>query len=174
MLLHEATDFFLNACELEKNLSSHTLAAYSSDHNQFRTFLRVHNVEQPSSVVSPMLHGFVAELKNVKGLSDSSIRRKIAVLRRFFRFLEQREISSPNPFNKAFFAFRQRAKIPEVLSRREVMAMMNVAKDPLARLLQEGQPKRQFIAFRDNALLELLFYTGALGFVTTLIILCRH
>src|SRR5690349_812381 len=87
MALSDNIVFFLNACELEKNLTSHTLAAYSSDLAQFVSFLRLREIEEPTSISSATLHGFVAELKTGKQLLDSSIRRKIAVLRRFFRFL---------------------------------------------------------------------------------------
>ena len=50
MVLREAIAFFLNACELEKNLSPRTLIAYSSDLEQFQSFLRVCSVDEPGLV----------------------------------------------------------------------------------------------------------------------------
>jgi site-specific recombinase XerD len=106
MVLREAIAFFLNACELEKNLSPRTLIAYSSDLEQFQSFLRVCSVDEPGLVTSHILHGFVSELRTGRQLADSSIRRKVAVVRKFFKVLEQRDLIAANPFRKANFSFR--------------------------------------------------------------------
>jgi integrase/recombinase XerD len=166
MYLHEAAAYFLNACELEKNLTPRTLIAYASDLHQFQTFMSASRTVEPEFVSSPLLHSFVSELKVGKHLSDSSIRRKVAVVRRFFTFLEQRDIIQSNPFRKANFSFRQRVAIPRVLNRQEIMAILSVLKQPLTESLPWGEVSdnvsiQKFVAVRDNALLELLFYTGA-------------
>lgn len=166
MTLREAIVFFLNACELEKNLSSRTLKAYSWDLAQFQSFLRTQNVDDPAPVTSQILHSFVSELRTAKRLSDSSIRRKIAVIRRFFKVLEQRDLIAVNPFRKANFSFRQRFVLPSVLNRQEIGAILNIFKRSLADAARPTPALskvfgKQFVIVRDNALVELLFYTGA-------------
>jgi len=166
MILSEAVLFFLNACELEKNLSVRTLKAYTSDLKQFCGFLGMCDVNEPALVSPANLHAFVSELKSAKQLSDSSIRRKVAVVRRFFRFLEQRDLVSSNPFRNANFSFRQRITLPSVLNRQEIGAILSISKNSLAHVVQPAStsrrsPRRHFIMARDNALFELLFYTGA-------------
>lgn len=166
MVLGEAITFFLTACELEKNLSFRTLTAYSSDLAQFRSFLVAHSVDEPAVVTPPILHEFISELKSARQLSDSSIRRKVAVVRRFFKFLEQRDLIIGDPFRKANFSFRQRLALPRVLNLHEIGALLSVSKSSLMHAAQPASASRksfrkQFIMARDNALLELLFYTGA-------------
>jgi len=166
MILKEAVSFFLNACELEKNLSPHTLAAYSSDLRQFCSCATGLGVHEVSHVIPQVLHSFVHTLKNVARLKDSSIRRKIAVLKSFFRFLEQRDAITLNPFRKTNFSFRQGSAIPRILNTREIGAIMNAVKESLTpNRLQElnlrSISKGLFVALRDNAIVELLFYTGA-------------
>jgi integrase/recombinase XerD len=174
VIVQEAIAFFLNACEMEKNLASRTLTAYASDLKQFSAFLTAKDVSDPSLVSSQLLHSFVAQLKTDKLLCDSSIRRKIAVVRRFFKFLEQRDILSGNPFRKATFSFRQRATIPHVLNREEVNAIFRAVNDRPGLFDLQGSTRdeglqKKFISIRDNAIVELLFYTGArVGEITKL------
>jgi site-specific recombinase XerD len=90
----------------------------------------------------------------------------MAVLRMFFKFLEQRDIITATPFQKANFSFKQHIRIPRFLTRQEVSALFSAVKESLAPIAQRASDlsqisRKQFIALRDNALLELLFYTGA-------------
>ena len=166
MVLGEAIMFFLNACELEKNLAFRTLTAYSSDLAQFINIVGPRSENDPALVTPPLLHAFVSELKNTRRLSDSSIRRKVAVVRRFFKFLEQRDLIGSNPFRKANFSFRQRVRLPPVLNQQEIGAILSISKGSLAHAVQQVSPtskirRKHFVMVRDNALIELLFYTGA-------------
>jgi site-specific recombinase XerD len=96
------------------------------------------------------------------------------VARRFFKFLEQCDILSSNPFRKTNFSFRQQARIPQVLNRQEVAAIFRAVSNSLSLFDQSGprQDKglqREFISMRDAAMVELLFYTGArVGEITKL------
>ncbi|MGH7771419.1 MAG: tyrosine-type recombinase/integrase [Candidatus Binatia bacterium] len=166
MTVDEAIQLFLQACEFEQNLTILTLAAYSSDLHQFLDSVSARGSQIDEALTSDALRAHVFKLKRTLCLQDSSIRRKIAVLKRFAAFLEQRDMIAENPFRKARFSYRQTCRIPRVLNREEVTAILNAVKASLKAEticeLQSGRiSKTSFVVLRDNALLELLFYTGA-------------
>lgn len=166
MSLSEAISFFMNASEFEKNLSRRTLTAYSIDLKQLRDFTAVQGAADVSQVTPQLLLLFVSHLKNSLHLQDSSLRRKIAVLRSFFGFLERRDEIVQNPFRRARFSFRQALKLPRVLARHELSSILAAAKESLHpdMFTFEGAghiPIKSFLAIRDNAIMEILFYTGA-------------
>jgi len=164
--LSEAISFFMNASEFEKNLSRPTLTAYSIDLKQLCDFATVRGAVDVSQINPQMLLLFVAHLKERLHLQDSSIRRKLAVLRSFFGFLEIREETVKNPFRRARFSFRQASKLPRVLARHEISSILAAAKEsvhPDMFIQERGGhiPTKSFLAVRNNAILEILFYTGA-------------
>jgi len=165
MILSHGIAHFLRMCELEQNLSPHTLAAYTIDLGQFAKLLRIQEREC-HEIDSVLIQQYISELRHAIRLQDSSIRRKVAVLRRFFRFLEQRDLVQVSPFRKISVSFRQPMKVPRVLNRREVGCMLDAAKEAIApgalkQLETEHVSRGLFLALRDNCLIELLFYTGA-------------
>lgn len=166
MTLGECVRIFLKSCECEQNLSRHTLKAYSSDLQQFCRLANDMQLNDPAAISESFVHEFSQELKNRNLLADSSIRRKIAVLRRLFRFLEKRGVLSTSPFRNLDLSFKTPSTIPSILNLTEVRAILNAARDSDTAGevgADERNPKQveRFLNLRDRALLELLFYTGA-------------
>jgi integrase/recombinase XerC/integrase/recombinase XerD len=96
---------------------------------------------------------------------DTSIRRKVAALKVFFRFLEEKGIVTESPARKLKIKRPVENRVPTVLSNREVRSLLAAPKEQIAELSgirdqSPGSRNRYFCAVRDDLILELLFSTG--------------
>jgi len=140
---------FLAHLELERGMARNTLQSYRSDLLQFGAFLerRGSGAEdaEPADVSD-----FLTELgrgNGGPGATTSTIQRKAAALRSFYRHLRREGVRESDPTAK-LTPPRKSRKLPRVLGRAEVH-----------RLLE--QPKgTDAIALRDRALLELMYACG--------------
>ena len=142
---------FLAHLEFERGLSRNTLAAYRTDLLQFGRFLAAHDVEVTAAQPSD-LGDFLAELAAGDGngrapCSTSTVHRKAACLRSFYRHLRREEITEDDPAARLATPRRGR-KLPEVLSYAEVQKLLSQP--------QGDDPA----AIRDRALLELMYASG--------------
>lgn len=141
---------FLGFLELERGLSRNTLEAYRSDLQQFGEFLERRGLD-PLEVQTSDLAAFISELAvgspERKAAAPSTLQRKIACLRSFYRHLRREQILDRDPASE-LRAPRSRARLPKVLSRDEV-----------ARLLEQPRGTSP-AALRDRALLETMYACG--------------
>ena len=98
--MQAAVEEYFSYLRAERDASEHTLRNYRSDLAQFLAYLRGHaqggEVPTPGGVDHFSLRGFLAHLHG-KGLAKSSVARKLAVLRSFFRFLCREGALAANP-----------------------------------------------------------------------------
>jgi integrase/recombinase XerD len=140
---------FLAYLELERGMARNTLQSYRSDLLQFGVFLsrcgRGAEDATPADVAD-----FLTELARGNGrppAMTSTIQRKAAALRSFYRHLRREGVRESDP-TAQLTPPRKSRKLPRVLGRAEVQ-----------RLLE--QPKgTEPIALRDRALLELMYACG--------------
>jgi integrase/recombinase XerD len=141
---------FLGFLELERGLSRNTLEAYRSDLQQFGEFLDRRSLD-PLEVQTGDLAAFISELAagspERRAAAPSTLQRKIACLRSFYRYLRREQILDRDPASE-LRAPRSRARLPKVLSRDEV-----------ARLLEQPRGTSP-AALRDRALLETMYACG--------------
>ena len=136
---------FLGSLELERGLSRNTLEAYRTDLLQLSEHLSGRGASLEDA--SPADLESWLDLLVESGVSTSTLRRKIACLRTFHRWLRREEIISTDPMASIRSPGRDR-KLPKVLSRSEV-----------ARLL--SSPSGDSVAdLRDRALLETMYACG--------------
>ena len=161
MNVQQAIAEFLEHGQTVRNLSDRTLRAYQSDLSQFR-----HHVDETRMVdITPAdLETYLDKL-GTGPYRDTSIRRKVAALKVFFRFLEEKGIVSESPARKLKIKRPVENRVPTVLSTREVKALLAAPKEQIAELAtmrdqSPGGRNRYFCAVRDNLILELLFSTG--------------
>ncbi|HEV8659338.1 MAG TPA: tyrosine-type recombinase/integrase [Thermoanaerobaculia bacterium] len=161
MNVPQAIAEFLEHGQTVRNLSDRTLRAYQSDLSQFH-----HHVSDASMVdITPEdLEGYLDKL-GTEPYRDTSIRRKVAALKVFFRFLEEKGIVAESPARKLKIKRPVESRVPTVLSSREVRALLSAPKDQISDLAamrdqSAGGRNRYFCAVRDNVILELLFSTG--------------
>jgi integrase/recombinase XerD len=161
MNVQQAIAQFLEHGQAVRNLSDRTLRAYQSDLSQFH----LHMNDTPTVEITPDdLETYLDKLGGGP-YRDTSIRRKVAALKVFFRFLEEQGIVSESPARKLKIKKPVENRVPTVLSSREVRALLAAPKEQVAELSASrdqsaGGRNRYFCAIRDNVILELLFSTG--------------
>lgn len=134
---------FLRFLESEKNASAHTIKNYAIDLREFSIFLDQKGVEAVDYVD---IRSFLALLKE-KNYSKSTISRKLACIRSFFKFLAREEVVKTNP-SAGIATPKREKKLPNFLEREEVVRLIEA---PSA-ATWEGK--------RDRAILETLYSSG--------------
>lgn len=129
----------------ERNYSVHTRQAYAEDLSQFVDFLRETSCHDLCQVDHRMLREYLAKLKE-KGLAKTSIARKIASLRSFFRFLARQEIIPSNPVIGLMTPKKER-RLPNFLYPQEMLELLEL-------------PGSSGRGIRDRAILETLYGAG--------------
>jgi integrase/recombinase XerC len=157
-----AIEEYLGHLRGERDASAHTLRNYQVDLAQFLTYLRERPVggpdPDPSMVDDVAIRGFLARLHGKK-LARSSVARKLAALRSFFRFLCRRGILSANPAEMVR-APRLPIRTTPHLSVDEAFQLLAA---PAARLTAPAtRPRKDTEALvrRDRAILELFYASG--------------
>jgi len=140
---------FLSYLELERGLSRNTLNAYRTDLLQYGEFLAAHDAD--ALTVRPADVGeFLAELATGNGrppCSASTIHRKAACLRSFYKHLRRDELIVDDP-TAVLSAPRRAKKLPQVLNYAEVQKLLAAPRG--------DEPTTQ----RDRALLEVMYACG--------------
>jgi site-specific recombinase XerD len=121
MLLSSAADDFLRYCAIERQLSQHTVQAYTADLDDFRRSLPAGALAEEVNVAT--LQTYLAELVGVRKLSVATVRRRFACLRAFFRRLV-RQSELPDPFSNWRLQLPRRKRLPRALSRAEVSSLL--------------------------------------------------
>ena len=154
---------FLAYLEFERGLSRNTLEAYRSDLLQFGRFIAARDVDALTATgadVSDFLtdlakgdtHGSPNGSRGTGGngrapASAATLHRKAACLRSFYRHLRRENLLDSDP-TAALSSPRRGKRLPEVLTRSEVQALLSAPKgsDPAS--------------LRDRALLEVMYACG--------------
>ncbi|HSZ13684.1 MAG TPA: site-specific tyrosine recombinase XerD [Solirubrobacteraceae bacterium] len=133
---------FLAYLELERGLSRNTLEAYRTDLLQLDVFLRRRRVA-PARATHGDLAAFLSELS----VAPSTLARKVACLRSFYRYLRREGTLEHDP-TADLRGPRKPQRLPRVLTREQV-----------ARLLEQPRGTDP-LALRDRALLEVMYACG--------------
>ena len=140
----QAATSFLNHLQIERGLASNSIAAYRRDLRKFADFLN----GSPLSGVDPeIINKFESSLREAK-LSVASINRIDSTLRSFFKHLQQ-EYGYSDP-TLEIAPKKSARRLPKALTITQIVSMIEAA-------YREGQP----ITLRDQAMLELLYSSGA-------------
>ncbi|HZN57296.1 MAG TPA: tyrosine recombinase [Planctomycetota bacterium] len=140
-------DSFLIHLEVERGLSPNTLAAYRADLRSFAASLPSDLAGAPRHIREKQVFEFlVAERKRGRGVN--SVRRSLAALRTFFKFLVRERAADANPARDVDNP-RTWERLPNFLQIAEV-----------DRLLSAIASSGSRYPLRDTALLELVYATG--------------
>ena len=140
----QAATSFLNHLQIERGLASNSITAYRRDLRKFSDFLN----GNPLSDVDPeIINKFESSLREAK-LSIASINRIDSTLRSFFKHLQQ-EYGYSDP-TLEIAPKKSARRLPKALTITQIVSMIEAA-------YREGQP----ITLRDQAMLELLYSSGA-------------
>jgi integrase/recombinase XerC len=135
-------DKFLKYLEIERGVSPHTLRAYRKD---LREFFRFANMN-PEDVELAEVRGFVAD-QIKSGLNKTTVSRRLASVRSFFKFLYREGYKKLNPAKLV-----PNPKTPKLLPR-----FLSV--DDTFSLVEKPEG-RGLLSARDKAILELLYSSG--------------
>jgi integrase/recombinase XerC len=134
---------FTTYLEAERNASVHTLVNYRVDLKEFQKFLETTDIVKAAPLD---IRRFLAHLTD-KQSSRSTVGRKLACLRSFYKFLVRENAAQSNPA-AAISTPKQEKRLPSFLEVEEI-----------ARLLESPEGDR-WDAKRDKALMELLYSSG--------------
>lgn len=147
----ELLNMFEIYLQVEKNASPATISGYRQDILQFAEFLAAREQVEPDEIqIAGIDHRAVRQylaLLQEKGLARTSIARKIAALRSFFRYLCREQLATANPA-KAVSTPKLDKRLPAFLYSQDVDKLLS-APDPETPL-----------GLRDRALFEVAYGSG--------------
>jgi integrase/recombinase XerD len=150
MNVEKSIDAFINYCATERQLAENTLQAYSYDLNHFCKWLP--SRARVESVTTETLRSYLEDMVGRHRLSPSTVRRRIACLRSFFRYLNE-DKKLIDPFGGWRLRLPRRKRLPRALSRNEASML-------LASPAQCDQPKSSRQATVLNTEISLMVATG--------------
>ncbi len=149
--MDDAIQAFMTFLEVERHASHETVRNYGSDLRQFHTFMKAEQPGlpklDPATVKTESIRAYLHWLDR-KQEKSSSIARKLASLRSFYRYLQGKDRVGLNPAD-TIRTPKQPKHLPRVLTKDDAAALMD---------FPAGQAGS---ALRDCALLETLYSTGA-------------
>ncbi|MFD2145254.1 tyrosine-type recombinase/integrase [Mucilaginibacter antarcticus] len=139
---------FIQYIQFEKRYSPHTVSAYRSDLEQFISFLNYpdETVTHPNQITHHLIRNWMVELMSQQ-LIPRSVNRKVATLRKYFKFLVQEGELTVNPASKI-----NTPKVPKHLP-------VVIETDKLVAALDNDQADT-FKTVRSKLIIEMLFGTG--------------
>lgn len=141
-------DSFINFLEYEKKSSRHTVTAYRHDLEQLKDFVSLSfGLDNLATLSHPELRAWIIDLVE-QGLSSTSVNRKIATLRSYYKFLLRSRIISKDPTYK-LKSLKNPKKIPEFVQELAIEAV-----------LEEDVYAPGFEGTRDRMVIEFLYLTG--------------
>ncbi|RMH06658.1 MAG: site-specific tyrosine recombinase XerD [Nitrospirae bacterium] len=139
---------YLLTLQVERGLSSHTLDAYRRDLSKLVRYLEKVQVTQLADLSTGfILEGFVESLQQ-SGLSPSSIRRCLAAVRGWYRFVLAELKGSMTLALKIPASPKTWTRLPKILTEAEVARLLDLP------------PDSRLESHRDAAMIELLYATG--------------
>lgn len=151
--MDDLLDRYITYLRYERNASPHTVRNYHSDLLQFRDYLTDGKAEAKidlAAVDALRIRGFLAVLFE-REKKKTSIGRKLAAVRAFFKFLAKEGLLAANPA-----ATISSPKLDKILPRIMTEEEMNNFLNRVAEAVPAGEP----IMRRDRAIMELLYASG--------------
>jgi len=143
MLLNHFKEYL----QYERKYSTHTVTSYMNDLSDFSSFIKANYKINPEEAHTKQIRNWIAVLSERK-LAETTINRKIASLKSFYKFLLRTHTIDKNPL-AAITGLKAGKKIPLPYSEQE----MNL-------LLDEALFANDIIGLRDRLIIDLFYTTG--------------
>ena len=146
--MQSAIDSFLRHLRIEKNVAPLTLKSYAEDFESLLAYCqeRLGQVPDAAEVTVGILRGYVSYLHECQ-YAKTTIARRLASLRTFFRFCCREKLAPNNPA-KALRTPRTGRKLPHFLTAAQVERLL------------ETPPANKQMGLRDRAILETIYSAG--------------
>ena len=142
---------FINLAQSTKNLSPKTTTAYQSDLNDFANYIEHKSIDKETIL------NYIQNLSQERKLKDSTICRKLIVLKMFFQFLQAHNYIENNYFSIQNFKFKREQKLPKTISIKETTKLLSYSTS-LTTIAKSDFEKWKSI--RNLALIDILVSTG--------------
>ncbi|MDB4913967.1 MAG: hypothetical protein JWM95_1611 [Gemmatimonadetes bacterium] len=150
----KATVAFLAHCGGIRGLSSHTVRAYECDLKDFAA--TVGRQTHVSAIDRDAIRSYVNALGSVRELKQTTIKRRLATLRLFFRWLEEEEFVPLSVFHRLKLSIRLPHRLPRALREGEMRALLR-ARERLSDVIPQHRP---YHALLMHFVVATLFTTG--------------
>lgn len=155
-ILSDSIKAFLNHCEYERNFSAHTVKAYRLDLGQFARFiLDEGKLNDAAQVSRSHIRQFSHSLHHHKPRTQ---RRKLAVVKSLFGFLEREGVVESNPTRHLRLDIRLGRMLPRTVSLSTIETLFHALYKNRNTRMRAGRCIA--LAIRDIALFELMFASG--------------
>jgi tyrosine recombinase XerC len=149
--MKKAIQKYLRYLKIERNASPHTITSYENDLKQFLTFCSAHfDVDEENVGLNKIeritIRLWLGELSE-RGLAKSTIARKVAAVRSFFKYCFKRGHVQKNPAHLLVVPKKDRP-LPKTASREDIERMLDQVEGDTPRIRQ------------SRAILELFYSTG--------------
>ncbi|MFO0892191.1 MAG: tyrosine recombinase XerC [Isosphaeraceae bacterium] len=139
---------FLTSLKMEQQASAHTLRSYQDDLKTFCVYMKELKGEEidPGVINAGVVRRYSAWLSS-RGYAASTVARRLASLRSFFRHLRRQGLMDADP-SAGLRNPRQPKRLPRLLTVEEVIRLL------------DSVPVDTQLGIRDRALLEMLYGGG--------------
>lgn len=142
---------YIRYLKVERNASPHTITSYENDLTQFLSFCSTHFDSDEDNVSLHKVERITIRLwlgeLSERGLAKSTIGRKVAAVRSFFKYCFKRGMIEQNPAHLLIVPKKDKP-LPKTASKEDISRMMELAEGNSAESAQ------------SRAILELLYGTG--------------
>ncbi|HLX57124.1 MAG TPA: tyrosine recombinase [Ktedonobacteraceae bacterium] len=150
-MLQEDIDEYIASLSVKEHgrggTNQNTIVAYRNDLNQVGAYLTRLNIENWQQVTRAHITGYLLEMRDTQAYRPTTVARKLASLKTFFRYLRAVGSISADPIEDMSLPHIQK-DLPQVLSQEQVASLLRqVAVDSPA-------------GMRDMAMLHMLYATG--------------
>jgi len=146
--INQASANFLDHCRVGRSLSANSLKAYATDLDSFASFAGANTLV--GEIGRESLRDYARWLMDRCNLKEASVKRRMAALKVFFRWLEREEQLEITPFHRLDLVVRLPRRLPR-----------GVSADELKRLLSAiGDEKDGYPALLLRLAVVMLFVTG--------------
>jgi integrase/recombinase XerD len=150
-MLQEAIDEYIASLSLNKQghngTNQNTIVAYRNDLNQACAYLKQQQVDDWQEVTREHIEGYLQEMREGQAYRPTTIARKLAALKTFFRYLRSTGMITCDPIEKLDTPRIQR-EMPHVLSQEQIASLFRQVEVETA------------VGKRDLAMLHMLYATG--------------
>lgn len=150
MNLHDACESFISHCRSAVSLSEHTLRAYTIDLEDFQNHAK--RETQLTALDKENLRQFIRHLREERKLKEITIKRRVACLKLFFRWIKQEGSIIDNPFDNLNERIRLPKRLPRTLGSEEI--------NLLSAAINLEVNNDNFQEFSTRIAIQLLLVTG--------------
>ena len=156
-------ELFIQYLTVEKNCSSHTIAAYTRDITEFKIKVREEEeFDDWKDITISDARNFVMNL-HTSGDSKRTIQRKISAMRSFFRYLVKMNVVENSPFTK-LTSQKADKPLPIVMKSSEIETLLDGVVSYWNDMVTQGTAKSpeaaEFSKLRDIAIIEVIYSGG--------------